>query len=113
MMIPFFLRANRLYFACWATVYLADMRRLPDTSPDVYREFCDGNHPVKISKSTFNQVWGDQALVQTADRENKTKGGIIDFNQKPAALQRWFLTAHKAVQKIMFPVTRPTLFMTA
>ena len=71
------------------------MKRLPITAPDVYEEFIQGNHPIRRSSQSFYQVCSDQALEQTANRDSKTKGGIIGKNLKPGALNRWFLTAHK------------------
>ena len=61
------------------------MKRLSETAPYVYQEFCDGNHPVKRSKNKFNQVWTDQALEQTTTKDGKTKGGSIGLinNQLP------------------------------
>ena len=94
-MIPYFFAADRVNYARWACVYLADMKKLPFTAASVHQEFLDGNHPVKRSRQRFNQVWTDMALEQSANRDSKTKGGIIGISKQPGALNRWFLTAHE------------------
>ena len=94
-MIPYFFATDRVNYARWACVYLADMKRLPVTAAGVHQQFLDGNHPVKRSQQNFNQVWTDMALEQSANRDSKIKGGIIGISKCPGALNRWFLTAHE------------------
>ena len=95
-MLPYLFAFDRINYSQWISVYLADMRLLPQTAPAVHNEFVKGNHPIKLtSNSKFNQVWTDTSIEQTINRESKTKGGIIGFSQKEGAVDRWHLTAHE------------------
>ena len=97
-MLPYFFAYDHTNYARWATIYLADMRQLEETAPQVHGEFEAGNFTVKRSTNQFNQVWSDMALEQSINRDSKTRGGLIGITQKPAALARWFLTAHKRAE---------------
>ena len=94
-MIPYFFAYDRINYSRWASVYLADMKSLPNTAKSVHDEFMNGNHPVKRAPGTFNQVWTDLALEQSVNRDSKVKGGIVGFTQKTEAVNRWLVTAHK------------------
>ena len=95
-MLPYFFAFDKINYSRWISVYLADMRLLPQTAPAVHNEFVKGNHPVKRTpNSKFNQVWTDMGIEQTINRENKTKGGIIGFSQKEGAVDGWYLTLHE------------------
>ena len=95
-MLPYFFAFDRINYSRWISVYLADMRLLPQTAPAVHNEFVKGHHPVKRTpNSKFNQVWTDMGIEQTINRESKTKGGIIGFSPKEGAVDRWYLTAHE------------------
>ena len=48
-------------YARWGPVYLADMKLLEMTAPQVYAEFMQGNFVMKRTKRRFNQVPADQA----------------------------------------------------
>ena len=93
-MLPYFFACGHINYARWVAVYLADMKLLSETFPDVHSEFCSGNFGVKHTEKPFNQIWSDMALEQSINRHVKSKGGVIGFSTKPLALQRWFLTAH-------------------
>ena len=95
-MLPYFFGFDRINYSRWISVYLADMRLLPQTAPAVHNEFVKGNYPVKqTSNSKFNQVWTDMGIEQTINHESKTKGRTIRFSQKEGAVDRWYLTAHE------------------
>ena len=85
---------DRTNYSRWAPVYIADMYRRQETAPDVHQEFMNGNHPVKRSKNTFNQVWSDMALEQSVNPDSKTEGEKVGITLQKNALDRWFLTAH-------------------
>ena len=94
-MTPYFFSMDRTNYSRWLPVYIADMHLLEDTAPEVHQEFMQGNHAVSRSCQPFSQIWTDMALEQTVNLDSKTKGGIVGISQKPGALERWFLTAHK------------------
>ena len=93
-MLPFFHALGRTNYARWGTIYITDMRKLQTLEPQVYQEFLNGNHVVKRSKQSFNQVSTDLALEQSLNRDCKVHGGLIGKTQNPGALSKWLLTAH-------------------
>ena len=60
----------------------------------MYEEFAAGNFSISRSGHPFSQVAADMALKQSINADSKSKGGIVGVSQSPAALERWFLTAH-------------------
>ncbi|EDO46217.1 predicted protein [Nematostella vectensis] len=51
-MIPYFYSIDRINYSRWLPVYVADMRMLPSTAPEVHAEFASGNHPVSRASVT-------------------------------------------------------------
>ena len=76
-------------------VYTTDMNMLESSHPKVHKEFLAGNFSVSRSDHPFSQVSTDMALEQSINADSKSKGGIVGMSQSPAALERWFLTAHE------------------
>ena len=60
----------------------------------MYEEFTAGNFSISRSGHPFSQVAADMALEQSINADSKSKGGIVGISQSPAALERWFFTAH-------------------
>ena len=73
-MLPFFFRYDRIHYARWGAVYLAEMAVLPS---EILREFQRGNFVVKCSDRRFfrllqnlkfcilrNSMFSPHALVQ-------------------------------------------------
>ena len=60
-MLPWLTIYDHTNYARWGPVYLADMKLLEVTAPEVYAEFMQGNFVVKSTKRRFNQVPADQA----------------------------------------------------
>ena len=52
-MVPFFYRYDSQNYAQWGTIYIAEMKQLPD---EVKEEFAKGNFVVKFSATKFNEV---------------------------------------------------------
>ena len=71
-----------------------NMRKLKSKHPQVYEEFSAGNFSISRFGHPFSQVAADMALEQSINADSKSKGGIVGTSQSPAALERWFLTAH-------------------
>ena len=86
---------DRPNYARWLPVYIADMNMLESSHPKVHEEFLAGNFSVSRSGHLFSQVSTDMALEQSINTDSKSKGGIVGMSQGPAALERWFLTAHE------------------
>ena len=94
-MLPHFFAMDRPNYSRWLPIYLADMNNLKAAHPSVQEEFILGGHAVSRSTHPFAQVWTDMALEQSINADSKSKGGIVGISQNPAALSRWFLTAHE------------------
>ena len=43
----------------WCSLYLEDMRRLPETAPSVHEHFSSGNFSIKDNPGKFIAVGGD------------------------------------------------------
>ena len=58
-MLPYVFAYSHINYARWVTVYIADMKILPQTAPDVHAEFTMGNFGFRNTERSFNQVWSD------------------------------------------------------
>ena len=68
-------------YARWGPMYLADMKLLEMTAPEVYAEFMQGNFVVKRTKRRFNQVPADQA-TEWINKTCKMQNGLICRNDQ-------------------------------
>eukprot|EP00112_Aurelia_sp_Birch-Aquarium-sp1_P026470 Seg940.1 transcript_id=Seg940.1/GoldUCD/mRNA.D3Y31 product="hypothetical protein" protein_id=Seg940.1/GoldUCD/D3Y31 len=71
-MVPFFYRYDHQNYARWGTIYIAEMKQLPD---EVKEEFAKGNFVVKCSATKFNEVDPDHAQ-EWLNGTGKRAGGI-------------------------------------
>lgn len=94
-MVPQFFALDRPNYTWWLSAYLADMAKLEQKHPEVYKQFMDEDHAISHSSQPFAKVWTDMALKQSINLNSKSKGSIVGISQNPDALQRWFLTSHE------------------
>lgn len=90
-MLPWLTVYDHTNYARWGPVYLADMKGLQKSAPEVYSEFTAGNFVVKRSNRRFNQVPADQA-TEWINRTCKMQNGIIGITQNDQARDRFCLT---------------------
>jgi len=90
-MLPWMAVYDHLNYARWGPVYLADMKTLDLTAPEVHKECLDGNFVVKRSNSYFNEVPADQA-TEWMNKVCKTAGGIIGITRQDQARDRFCIT---------------------
>lgn len=90
-MLPWFAVYDHTNYTRWGAVYLADMKQLEKTHPDVYKEFMEGNFVVKRTDHKFNQISTDQSL-EHINRVCKVAGGLIGITRSDSARDRWCLT---------------------
>ena len=90
-MLPYMATYDHINYMRWGIVYLADMMNLPDTAPEVYQQFMEGNFVVKESEGHLNQVSVDMGL-EHINKLCKRAGGIVGITRSKAALNRWMLT---------------------
>ena len=53
-------------------LYRKEMRDLPQTHPEVYNEFINGNFTIRFKQVKADCVWSDLALEQIYHKEGKT-----------------------------------------
>ena len=90
-MLPWFAIYDHTNYTRWGTIYLADMKNLEETHPDIYTEFVNGNFVVKKTNHRFNQISTDQAL-EHVNKICKVAGGLIGITRLESARERWCLT---------------------
>ena len=73
-------------YARWGPVYLADMKLLVMTEPEVYAEFVQGNFVVKRTKRRFNQVmW----INKTCKMQNGITGITRNYQTRDKFCVTW------------------------
>ena len=90
-MLPWFAIYDHTNYTRWGTIYLAGMKNLEETHPDIYTEFVNGNFVVKKTNHRFNQIFTDQAL-ERVNKICKVAGGLIGITRLESARERWCLT---------------------
>ena len=71
--------------------YLADMKNIEVSHPDVFAGFVAGNFVVKKTGQSFHQISTDQAL-EHVNKICKVAGGLISITRLESARERWCLT---------------------
>lgn len=90
-MLPWFALYDHYNYTRWGSVYLADMKALPSSAPEVFREFVAGKFSVKRTDGKFRQIATDQAL-EHVNRIAKVSGGIVGIAHLDSSRDRWCLT---------------------
>ena len=84
-MLPYFAAFEHSNYTGWALImFLADMKMLPQTAPEVQRAFESGDFVTKESASTFNQIPDDQAL-ERLNKSGKVAGGLVAITRTDSA----------------------------
>ena len=55
-MLPYFAAFDHSNYTRWGVIFLADMKMLPQTAPEVQQAFESGDFVTKETASTFNQI---------------------------------------------------------
>jgi len=71
-MLPYLVVTGHYKYVSCLPHYINEMKNLPDTAPEVYQQFLDGNFCVRQTSGNFNAVWTDMALEKTYNRDAKT-----------------------------------------
>ena len=89
----YFFAHDRLNYARRIPLYLAEMKSLQNSDPDIYSEFEDGNWVVnKNSLVPFCALGADNAL-EHINRSMKVNGGLVGITLNPSARAKFFLIA--------------------
>ena len=78
-------------YARWGPVYLAEMKGLEISHPELYQEFMEGNFVVKRKDGRFNQVPIDQA-TEWQNKICKISNGIIGITRNDTARDKFCIT---------------------
>ena len=79
----------------WCSLYLEDMRRLPETAPSVHEHFSSGNFSIKDNPGKFIAVGGDQKLEQSINLSSKCSDGVIGHAKQKQYVAQWDLIYHE------------------
>ena len=90
-MLPYFAAFDHSNYTRWGVIFLADMKMLPQTAPEVQQAFESGDFVTKETASTFNQIPDDQAL-EHVNKSGKVAGGVVGITRTDSARDRWCLT---------------------
>ena len=91
---PWFHAYDRVNYARYLPVYIAEMKSLPSTHPAVHSELNSASGEFvaqRQGKHGFSQVACDMAIKQTINRDSKTKGGMGNTQNK-GSVNRWILS---------------------
>ena len=93
MFTKYFFAHDQINCARMVPLCLAEMKALPDTEPDIYAEFQDGNWAVnKNTQVPFCALGADNAL-EHINRSMKVTKGLIGITLNPTARTKFFLIA--------------------
>ena len=98
-MIPHFAAFSHTNYTRWGAVFLADMKLLEHTAPEVYQGFINGDFVVKETDNKYNQVPDDQA-VEHVNRKAKDSGGLVGIIQAEDARTKWCLTCNDKAELV-------------
>lgn len=74
---------------------MEDMRRLPETAPEVYEMFKAGKAVVKRGTNPFSSVGADMCLEQSINRSKKSSSGVIGTTRRKLYVAQWELIYHE------------------
>ena len=72
--LPYFAVFDSINYLRWCSLYLQDMKKLPETAPVVHDNFMAGRFVVKRSSIPFSAVAAVMCLEQTMNRSSETSG---------------------------------------
>ena len=89
----YFFAHDRLNYARMIPLYLAEMKMLNESDPEIYEEFLEGNWVVNKNPDVpFCALGADHALEQI-NRSMKVSGGLVGITLNPNARTKFFLIA--------------------
>ncbi|KAK3753092.1 hypothetical protein QZH41_010830, partial [Actinostola sp. cb2023] len=89
----YFFAHDRLNYARMIPLYLAEMKALPNTDPEIYAEFQNGNWVVnKNPRVAFCALGADHSL-EHINRSMKVTGGLVGITLNTSARAKFFLIA--------------------
>lgn len=75
-------------------LYLSEMKKLPQTAPEVHKSFLDGAFVGRRSAGEHNAVSPDMLLEQTYNADAKEASGLDGITLNKGARTKWVYTKH-------------------
>ncbi|XP_028412052.1 uncharacterized protein LOC114534781 [Dendronephthya gigantea] len=89
----YFFAHDKLNYARMIPIYLAEMENLPESAPEIYKEFAEGNWVVNKNRHIpFCGLGADHAL-EHINRSMKVSGGLVGITLNPSARTKFFMIA--------------------
>ena len=85
--------ANVLNYARKIPLYLAEMKMLPESDPEIYEEFREGNWIVNKNPHVPFCALGANHALEQINRSIKVSGGLVGITLNPNARTKSFLVA--------------------
>jgi len=93
-LLPWCFAYDKVNYARYLSVYLAQMSRLVYDHPEIYKQMMDGGFSVQLSDNNpFGRVPVDQTLEETINKDTQTAGGTKGFSLNTSAVARYYLSA--------------------
>ena len=93
-MILFTFSYDRIHYARYLTVMVAEMTNLEFTNLDIYVEFQKGNFSVQLNEDrNFLRTEPGKTIEMTLNKDTKTPGGTTGLSISVKAINRWALNA--------------------
>ena len=89
--MPYFAAYDKTNYIRWGLVYIADMRSLFSTVPELHEQFMNGKFTVHTNDGSFNGISPDLALEHVI-RLYKGTGVLNGITRLDDAGDRWLLT---------------------
>ena len=86
-MLPYFAAFDHSNYTRLGVIFLADMKMLPQTAPEVQQAFERGDFVTRETASTFDQIPDDQAL-EHVNKFGKAAGGLVGITRTDSAQDR-------------------------
>ena len=83
-LLPWFALYGHINYTRWGKIFLADMRELAYTTPDVHSRFLGGDFVIKESHVAINQIPDDQGL-EHVNKMGKIAGGLTGITRSDGA----------------------------
>ena len=75
-MLPYLAASGHNLYTKSLLIYLEEMKRLPETHPDVHKHFMEGKHPIRRIDRIWAGLSTDLVIEQELMRSIKTNGGL-------------------------------------
>ena len=97
--IPWLFAMDLVHYSRCMSVFIHDLRRLPDTHPDVFQRFQEGQFTINKSARVFSNMSIDQAHEQN-NKLVKIDGGAIGILEEDTALLDWAISGPQISQML-------------